>query len=73
MVALVRIALSKPYTFVVMALLILIFGVMSVLRTPIDIFPNIGIPVISVIWQGYHLACRRTAWPAVSCWFTNAG
>ena len=51
MVALVRIALSKPYTFVVMALLILIFGVMSVLRTPIDIFPDIRIPVISAVWS----------------------
>jgi multidrug efflux pump subunit AcrB len=51
MLALVRIALRRPYTFVVLALLILIFGALSALRTPTDIFPNIGIPVISVVWQ----------------------
>ena len=50
MLALVRIALQRPYTFVVMAMLILLFGVMSWIRTPTDIFPNIGIPVISVVW-----------------------
>ena len=51
MVALVRIALTRPYTFVVMALLLLIIGPLAVLRTPTDIFPDIRIPVISVIWQ----------------------
>ena len=50
MLALVRIALSRPYTFIVLAVLILIFGVLSWIRTPTDIFPNIGIPVISVVW-----------------------
>ncbi len=50
MLAIVRVALSRPYTFVVMALLILIFGVMSWLKTPTDIFPNIGIPVVSAVW-----------------------
>ena len=50
MIGIVRIALSRPYTFVVMAFLILIFGVISAFRTPTDIFPNIGIPVISVVW-----------------------
>ena len=50
MLAIVRIALSRPYTFVVMAMLILIFGVLACIRTPTDIFPNIGIPVISVVW-----------------------
>ncbi|WP_213949730.1 efflux RND transporter permease subunit [Luteibacter sp. dw_328] len=50
MLALVRIALSRPYTFIVLALLILIAGPLAVLRTPTDIFPNIGIPVISVVW-----------------------
>src|SRR5271157_2561544 len=50
MIAIVRIALSRPYTFVVMAMLILIFGVLSWVRTPTDIFPNIGIPVISAVW-----------------------
>ena len=51
MTGIVRLALVRPYTFVVMAILILIFGVMSILRTPTDIFPEIGIPVISVVWS----------------------
>ncbi|HVV41800.1 MAG TPA: efflux RND transporter permease subunit [Nitrobacter sp.] len=51
MVSLVRIALSRPYTFVVLALLLLIIGPLAALRTPTDIFPNIGIPVIGVVWQ----------------------
>ncbi len=51
MAGIVKLALSRPYTFVVMSILIMIFGVMSALRTPTDIFPNIGIPVISVVWS----------------------
>src|SRR5580700_10729163 len=51
MVALVRIALSRPYTFVVLALLILLLGPLAALRTPTDIFPDIRIPVIGVVWQ----------------------
>src|SRR5580704_3723685 len=51
MTALVRIALSRPYTFVVLALLLLIIGPLSALRTPTDIFPEIRIPVIGVVWQ----------------------
>src|ERR1700735_3896085 len=51
MVALVRIALSRPYTFVVLALVILIAGPLAALRTPTDIFPDIRIPVIGVVWQ----------------------
>src|SRR5580698_8973495 len=47
----VRIALDRPYTFVVLALLILILTPVVVLRTPTDIFPNINIPVIAVAWQ----------------------
>jgi len=47
----VRLALRRPYTFIVMALLIMIFGVASALRTPTDIFPDIRIPVIGVVWQ----------------------
>jgi multidrug efflux pump subunit AcrB len=50
MIGIVRLALRRPYTFVVMALLILIFGTASALRTPTDIFPNINIPVISVVF-----------------------
>src|ERR1700716_2257562 len=51
MTGLVRIALRRPYTFVVMALLILIFGVAAAVRTPTDIFPNINIPVVSVVFS----------------------
>jgi multidrug efflux pump subunit AcrB len=50
MLAIVRIALNKPYTFVVMAMLIVIFGVSAAIKTPADIFPNIGIPVVAVVW-----------------------
>jgi multidrug efflux pump subunit AcrB len=50
MIAIVRIALSRPYTFIVLAILIALFGTLSWLRTPTDIFPNIGIPVVSAVW-----------------------
>ena len=50
MVAIVRVALRRPYTFVVLAILILIFGVMAAIKTPTDIFPDIKIPVIAVVW-----------------------
>jgi multidrug efflux pump subunit AcrB len=46
----VNLALRRPYTFIVLAIFILIAGVLSILRTPKDIFPSINIPVISVIW-----------------------
>ena len=46
----VRIALSRPYTFIVLALLILIVSPIVILRTPTDIFPNIDIPVIAAVW-----------------------
>ena len=51
MIALVRIALSRPYTFVVLALLLLIIGPLAAMRTPTDIFPEIRIPVIGVVWN----------------------
>src|SRR5438874_9037479 len=47
----VRVALQRPYTFVVLALLILLASPVLILRTPTDIFPNIDIPVIAVAWQ----------------------
>ncbi len=47
----VRLALRRPYTFVVVALLLLILGPIVILRTPTDIFPNINIPVVSIIWN----------------------
>ena len=50
MLAIVRLALAKPYTFVVLAILILIMGPLAALKTPTDIFPDIKIPVIAVVW-----------------------
>ncbi len=50
MLSLVRIALKRPYTFVVMGMLMCIFGVLAWLRTPTDIFPAIRIPVVAVVW-----------------------
>jgi multidrug efflux pump subunit AcrB len=47
---LIRVALNRPYTFVVLALLVLIVGVVAISRTPTDIFPNINIPVVAVDW-----------------------
>src|SRR5580698_2418408 len=47
----VRLALRRPYTFVVLALLLMILGPLAVLNTPTDIFPNINIPVVSIVWQ----------------------
>jgi multidrug efflux pump subunit AcrB len=51
MMWLVRVALQRPYTFVVMAILIAILGIGSIFTMPIDIFPAINIPVVSVIWS----------------------
>jgi multidrug efflux pump subunit AcrB len=51
MLAIVRVALNRPYTFLVMAMLIVIFGVSAAIRTPTDIFPSIGIPVVAVVWS----------------------
>ena len=51
----VRLALRRPYTFVVLSLLLFFLGPVVIQRTPVDIFPNIDIPVVSVIWnyQGF--------------------
>ncbi len=51
MIGIVRIALQRPYTFIVLALLILIMGTLALLRTPTDIFPNINIPIVALAWQ----------------------
>ncbi len=47
----VWIALSRPYTFIVLALMLLIIGPLAIMRTPTDIFPDINIPVVSVVWN----------------------
>ena len=56
----VKIALNRPYTFIVLALLILIMSPVVILRTPTDIFPSINIPVVAVAWT-YSGAIRHTA------------
>jgi CzcA family heavy metal efflux pump len=61
LLAIVRIALQRPYTFVVLALLLLIIGPLAALRTPTDIFPDIRIPVISVVWQYTGLPADQMA------------
>ena len=55
----VRLALRRPYTFVVAALVILILGPLVILRTPTDIFPNINIPVVSIIWNYTGLSAEE--------------
>ncbi|MEA2711329.1 MAG: hypothetical protein QOF78_3930, partial [Phycisphaerales bacterium] len=47
----VRLALRRPYTFVVVSLLIAVLGILSIVSMPTDIFPHINIPVVSVIWS----------------------
>ncbi len=55
----VRLALRRPYTFIVAALVILILGPLVILRTPTDIFPNIDIPVVSVLWNYAGLSAQE--------------
>jgi multidrug efflux pump subunit AcrB len=57
----VRLALRRPYTFAVLALLLMILGPLSIMSTPVDIFPNIDIPVVSIIWQYQGLSAEDMA------------
>ena len=74
---LVRLALRRPYTFVVMAMLFVILGFVTIARMPTDIFPEIDIPVISVIWNYGGLppaemekrAKRWQPWRSVASWY----
>ena len=59
MMWIVRLALRRPYTFAVFALLILILGVFSILSMPTDIFPNIDIPVVTVVWNYTGLSAQE--------------
>jgi len=59
MMWIVRLALRRPYTFAVFAFLILLLGVFSVLQMPTDIFPNIDIPVVTVVWQYAGLSAQE--------------
>src|SRR5580700_440794 len=55
----VRVALTRPYTFIVMALLILLISPLVILRTPTDIFPNVDIPIIAVLWTYTGLSAEE--------------
>jgi Cu/Ag efflux pump CusA len=63
MMWLVRVALERPYTFIVMAMLIAVLGIGSILTMPVDIFPAINIPVVTVVLQrdfaGRHVNPHR--------------
>src|SRR6202046_731852 len=61
MLAIVRIALSRPYTFIVSALLIFLLGTLAALRMPVDIFPSINIPIIGVAFQYQGLPADQMA------------
>jgi multidrug efflux pump subunit AcrB len=56
---LVLLALRRPYTFVCVALLMLVFGIVAILRMPIDIFPTINVPVVSMLWSYGGLSARE--------------
>ncbi len=61
MMWIVRLALRRPYTFAVFALLLLILGVFSIVSMPTDIFPNIDIPVVTVVWGYNGLSAEQMA------------
>ncbi|CAN5296918.1 efflux RND transporter permease subunit [soil metagenome] len=56
---LVHVALRRPYTFVCVAILMLVFGIVAILRMPIDIFPSINVPVVSMLWSYGGLSPRE--------------
>jgi multidrug efflux pump subunit AcrB len=55
----VRVALSRPYTFIVLTLLILLISPLVIQRTPVDIFPNVNIPVVAVLWNYTGLSAEE--------------
>src|SRR5919197_3807938 len=55
----VRLALRRPYTFVVLSLMLFILAPVIISRTPTDIFPNIDIPVVSMVWQYAGLSAQE--------------
>jgi multidrug efflux pump subunit AcrB len=61
MMWIVRLALRRPYTFVVFALLILILGIFSIENMPTDIFPDIDIPIVTVVWNYAGLSADQMA------------
>ena len=67
MLGLVKTALHKPYTFIVLAIFICIIGPLAAVRTPTDVFPDIGIPVVAVVWQYTGLAPADMAGRGAAC------
>jgi multidrug efflux pump subunit AcrB len=59
--SMVQLALRRPYTFIVMALLIVLATPFVLLKMPTDVFPEIDIPVISIVWNYGGLPARRWA------------
>lgn len=57
----VRLALRRPYTFAVLALLLMVLGPLAIMTMPVDIFPNINIPVVSIIWEYDGLSPQQIA------------
>src|SRR6185437_5983420 len=57
----VRLALRRPYTFAVLTILLMILGPLAVNNMPVDIFPNINIPVVSMIWEYTGLSPQQMA------------
>ena len=57
----VSLALRRPYTFIVLAILIALLGVFAIVRTPTDIFPNIKIPVVATVWRYSGLSPHEMA------------
>jgi multidrug efflux pump subunit AcrB len=57
----VKLALRRPYTFIVLAIVIVLLGVFTILRTPTDIFPNIRIPVVATVWNYSGLSPEEMA------------
>jgi multidrug efflux pump subunit AcrB len=66
MMWIVRLALRRPYTFVVFALLILILGILSIVSMPTDIFPNINIPIVTIVWNYTGLTAEQMSQRIVS-------
>ncbi len=66
MMWIVRLALRRPYTFIVFALLILILGIFSIVSMPVDIFPDIDIPVVTIVWHFTGLSAQQMAERVVS-------
>ena len=52
----VELALRRPHTFIVMAIAIAMFGILSATRMPVDIFPNINVPIVSCVWTYYGMS-----------------